>query len=151
MHHHPHHHFRATAGAGVIALIAIGITLAAFISRHDAIAIAAAIVGTIFGIGFWFRWTASVAEIAILDLLRCGGWWTGLELIGRSDGILQRGTIYVHLSRLEDQGLIRSRLPTRSELGDELPTGLPGVQPGARRLYSLVVNRPPLAARNDTA
>lgn len=35
----------------------------------------------------------------------------GLQLVEASDGALKRGTVYVTLSRMEDKGLIKSRVP----------------------------------------
>ena len=66
----------------------------------------------------------STKEALILDLLR-GSEKYGLELVTASDGALKRGTVYVTLGRMEDKGLIVSRLE------DEAPAlgGLP------RRLY----------------
>lgn len=146
-----HHHLRATATLGVLALIASGIAITAFVVRHDGTAIAAFIVGAMLGIGFWFRWTASIAEITILDLLASGGWWNAPELVDQSVGVLQRGTVHVHLQNLQDRGLIRSRLPSIYERTDDLHIGPPKVQARApRRLYALVINRPPIVAGKDT-
>ena len=66
----------------------------------------------------------SPKEALILDLLR-GGEMYGLELVTASGGTLKRGTVYVTLGRMEDKGLVASRI------GDEAPAqgGLP------RRLY----------------
>jgi DNA-binding PadR family transcriptional regulator len=66
----------------------------------------------------------SAKETLILDLLR-GSEKYGLELVTASDGALKRGTVYVTLGRMEDKGLIVSRVE------DETPAlgGLP------RRLY----------------
>jgi len=66
----------------------------------------------------------SPKEGLILDLLR-GGEMYGLELVTSSDGALKRGTVYVTLGRMEEKGLIVSRI------GDEAPAagGLP------RRVY----------------
>jgi DNA-binding PadR family transcriptional regulator len=66
----------------------------------------------------------SAKEALILDLLRSSERY-GLELVTASDGALKRGTVYVTLGRMEDKGLIVSRVE------DETPAlgGLP------RRLY----------------
>lgn len=42
----------------------------------------------------------------ILELLANGEQNTGLELIDRSENRLKRGTVYVHLTRLQDAGLV---------------------------------------------
>ena len=66
----------------------------------------------------------SAKETLILDLLR-GSEKYGLELVTASGGALKRGTVYVTLGRMEDKGLIVSRVE------DDTPAlgGLP------RRLY----------------
>ena len=66
----------------------------------------------------------SPKEALILELLR-GSERYGLELVAASDGALKRGTVYVTLGRMEEKGLLVSRLE------DETPAngGLP------RRLY----------------
>ena len=51
----------------------------------------------------------SAKEALILDLLR-GSEKYGLELVTASDGALKRGTVYVTLGRMEDKGLIVSRV-----------------------------------------
>jgi PadR family transcriptional regulator, regulatory protein PadR len=69
--------------------------------------------------------TLSAKEALILDLLGRSKEMYGLELVAASDGGLKRGTVYVTLGRMEQKGLISSRLE------DEPPSsgGLP------RRLY----------------
>jgi DNA-binding PadR family transcriptional regulator len=49
----------------------------------------------------------------------------GLEMVARSEGRLGRGSIYVLLDRLEERGLVSSRLEERP----------PGTSGAARRLY----------------
>ena len=51
----------------------------------------------------------SAKEALILALLR-GSEKYGLELVTASDGALKRGTVYVTLGRMEDKGLIVSRV-----------------------------------------
>ena len=43
----------------------------------------------------------------------------GLELVSESEGLLKRGTVYVLLDRMEDAGLIKSRVrpPRNGEQG----------------------------------
>lgn len=62
----------------------------------------------------------------VLELLRDNHEMFGLELVNASDGKLKRGTIYVTLSRMEDNGWLKSQV--------EEPDGQPGMP---RRLYSL--------------
>lgn len=50
----------------------------------------------------------SRAKQAILELLRKESPLYGLELVKRSEGRLKRGTVYVHLASLEDEGVVRS-------------------------------------------
>jgi DNA-binding PadR family transcriptional regulator len=68
----------------------------------------------------------SRTEQLILELLTERGELYGLQLVQRSEGRLPRGTVYVTLQRMEDKGLVASRLEERE---DPLP-GLP------RRLYT---------------
>jgi len=65
-------------------------------------------------------------ETAILRMLDEGQELFGLEMIERSDGLLQRGVVYVTLSRMEEKGLITSR-----EERNQRHPGLP------RRLYKI--------------
>ncbi len=70
------------------------------------------------------RLTAKEHEILTL-LIGHGAEMYGLEMVARSGGRLSRGSIYVLLDRLEERGLVSSRLEDR-------PPGTSGV---ARRLY----------------
>lgn len=57
-------------------------------------------------------WSAAESRRArrtILALLRNGCELSGLRLVEASSGQLARGTVYVHLHRLEELGLVRSR------------------------------------------
>ena len=49
-------------------------------------------------------------EALILELLVGGRERYGLELVAASKGRLKRGTVYVTLGRMEDKGLLTSRL-----------------------------------------
>jgi len=49
----------------------------------------------------------------------------GLEMVARSEGRISRGSVYVLLDRLEERGLVSSRVEERQ----------PGVSGIARRLY----------------
>jgi DNA-binding PadR family transcriptional regulator len=64
-------------------------------------------------------------EFKILDLLIRNGEMYGLQMVQRSDGDLVRGTVYVVLDRMEDKGLVESRV-------DENAQGVSGLP---RRLY----------------
>ena len=70
------------------------------------------------------RLTAKEREILRL-LIGGSAEMYGLELVARSDGRLSRGSIYVLLDRLEERGLVSSRLEERT----------PGRSGVARRLY----------------
>jgi DNA-binding PadR family transcriptional regulator len=70
------------------------------------------------------RLTAKEREILKL-LIEQGAEMYGLEMVARSDGRLSRGSVYVLLDRLEERGLVSSRLEER----------VPGTSGIARRLY----------------
>jgi PadR family transcriptional regulator PadR len=65
----------------------------------------------------------SSLESLALDLLTAHGPTYGLDLVSSSGGKLKRGSVYVTLGRMEQKGLVTSRLEER-----------PGEGP-ARRLY----------------
>jgi DNA-binding PadR family transcriptional regulator len=65
----------------------------------------------------------SALETLILDILADRGPTYGLDLVAHSGGKLKRGSVYVTLGRMEQKGLVTSRLAER-----------PGEGP-ARRLY----------------
>jgi DNA-binding PadR family transcriptional regulator len=67
--------------------------------------------------------TLSVLEAFALDLLAATGPTYGLDLVASSRGRLKRGSVYVTLGRMEQKGLLTSRLDER-----------PGEGP-PRRLY----------------
>jgi PadR family transcriptional regulator PadR len=64
--------------------------------------------------------SVSPKELLILNLLIGGGEQYGLQLVAASKRRLKRGTVYVTLGRMEDKGLITSRL-------DAPPVGLGGL------------------------
>lgn len=66
-------------------------------------------------------------EVIILNLLMHHGDQYGLELVRSSDGALKRGTVYVLLSRIQDKGLVESKLVSPKE-GERGP---------ARRQFSI--------------
>jgi len=69
-----------------------------------------------------------MTESRILEmLLAVGGEMYGLEMVDSGEGKLKRGTIYVTLQRLQQKGLVDSRLEPRTPP----ETGIP------RRLYSI--------------
>ena len=58
----------------------------------------------------------SAKEELILDLLGTGELY-GLDLIERSGGNLRHGLVYVHLSRMENRGLLEARqVPSSDEI-----------------------------------
>jgi DNA-binding PadR family transcriptional regulator len=65
----------------------------------------------------------SSLELLILQILSATGTTYGLDLVTQSRGKLKRGSVYVTLGRMEEKGLVTSRLDER-----------PGQGP-ARRLY----------------
>lgn len=65
----------------------------------------------------------SPKETLILDLLR-GSERYGLELVTASDGALKRGTVYVTLGRMEEKGLIVSRVEDETPVNGGLPRRL---------------------------
>lgn len=67
------------------------------------------------------------ARARILELL-AGGPMFGLDMVAASPGVLKRGTIYVILDRMEDEGLVTSKLRPFPEMAP-------------RRLYSLKQGR----------
>jgi DNA-binding PadR family transcriptional regulator len=70
------------------------------------------------------RLTAKEREILKL-LIEQGAEMYGLQMVACSRGRLSRGSVYVLLDRLEERGLVRSRLEERG-------SGVSGI---ARRLY----------------
>lgn len=48
----------------------------------------------------------SEKELVVLELLRDGREWYGLEILAAASGKLTRGGLYVTLSRMEDKGFI---------------------------------------------
>ncbi len=56
------------------------------------------------------------ASAVILRLLADDHWWYGLALVKASAGVLKRGTVYVHLGQMEDEGLVDSRREARKPL-----------------------------------
>lgn len=71
--------------------------------------------------------TLSPKELLILQLLAGEGELYGLQLVEGSSERLKRGTVYVTLGRMEDKGLVTSRL-------EEPPPGTGGMP---RRLYKV--------------
>jgi DNA-binding PadR family transcriptional regulator len=71
-------------------------------------------------------------EREILDLLSSahGRELYGLELVAASAGSLRRGSVYVFLDRLEDRGLVESRLEER----------IPGMSGPTRRVYRVTAH-----------
>jgi DNA-binding PadR family transcriptional regulator len=57
----------------------------------------------------------SPKEAEVLQLLISKGEMYGLQMVLASEGALKRGTVYVLLDRLEDQGFIQSRPETEQK------------------------------------
>lgn len=71
---------------------------------------------------------------AILEILTAAGRpMYGLEIVKASNGRVKRGTVYVHLDRIEDAGWVLSRqeAETRPEIG--IPRNLYWLRPGGPR------------------
>ena len=65
----------------------------------------------------------SAKETLILEALR-GGEMFGLQLVESSEGSLKRGTVYVTLGRMQEKGLVESRLEERHPGAIGLPRRL---------------------------
>ncbi len=77
----------------------------------------------------WHSRADAKAQAAILELLAGDeAWWYGLALVRASRGALKRGTVYVHLGRLEEAGLVLSCIEA------EYPPPAVGIR---RRLYRI--------------
>ena len=66
----------------------------------------------------------SVKEALILELLGRSKEMYGLELVAASDGGLKRGTVYVTLGRMEQKGVVSSRLEDQPPPSGGLPRRL---------------------------
>ncbi len=80
----------------------------------------------------------SPKEALILDLLRSGEMY-GLELVTSSDGALKRGTVYVTLGRMEEKGLIVSRIGDVAPAAGGLPRRVYKPTPYGKQLLSASV------------
>jgi DNA-binding transcriptional ArsR family regulator len=61
--------------------------------------------------GFFKRWSAATRRQRILDWMRADpGWHYGLDLV--KAGLASRSTIYIHLAKLQDLGLVEFRWET---------------------------------------
>ena len=79
---------------------------------------------------------------AVLDALAFGEELHGLTIVERSRGLLSRGRVYVLLDRLEDEGLIKSRLePRKPTEAFETASLVGAARPLQRRLYRLAEPR----------
>lgn len=86
------------------------------------------VVASIIKFCHWCKRRREAADV-ILELLADGQEWAGLDLILASGGRLSRGVVYVDLRRLEDRGLITSRISNWKTHGIQ------------RRLYRLAPRR----------
>lgn len=62
---------------------------------------------------FWPLWPSKKAERRqfVLDYLGQGGWHFGIEIIVASGGLLKRGTGYIMLGQMEEDGDIEAYSP----------------------------------------
>jgi len=60
---------------------------------------------------------ATKTELKVLELLQGSEGMYGLEMVRASGGKLKRGTAYVTLGRLEERGLVKSRLIKQNNPG----------------------------------
>ena len=81
----------------------------------------------------------SPKEALILDMLR-GTERYGLELVTASDGALKRGTVYVTLGRMEDKGLIVSRVEDATPALGGLPRRLYKPTAYGKQLWSATLS-----------
>jgi len=79
---------------------------------------------------FWRKRIKGQRE-CILKLLQEHGELKGLDLVKKSNGILHRGTIYVRLGELVEEGVLKDRAATKEEDPNVQSWGV------RRRVYSL--------------
>lgn len=77
----------------------------------------------------------SSLELLILQMLSDRGSTYGLDLVAQSRGRLKRGSVYVTLGRMEEKGMVTSRLDERP--GEGPPRRL--YEPTAMGLRALTV------------
>lgn len=63
-------------------------------------------------------------EYQILELLIRNGEMYGLQMVQESKGALARGTVYVMLDRMQDKGLVESRVDDKAQGVSGLPRRL---------------------------
>ena len=78
----------------------------------------------------------SVKESLVLGLLGRSTGMYGLELVAASSGALKRGTVYVTLGRMEEKGLVSSRVEESSPPSGGLPRRLYAATVYGRELYA---------------
>jgi PadR family transcriptional regulator PadR len=81
--------------------------------------------------------TLPAKEALIIELLSAtgGGEMYGLELVAASKGRLKRGTVYVTLGRMEEKGLVTSRLEEAPPDAGGLPRRIYQATALGRRLH----------------
>jgi PadR family transcriptional regulator PadR len=82
--------------------------------------------------------TLPAKEALIIELLssaRGSGEMYGLELVAASNGRLKRGTVYVTLGRMEEKGLVASRLEAAPPDAGGLPRRVYEVTSLGRRVH----------------
>jgi PadR family transcriptional regulator, regulatory protein PadR len=81
----------------------------------------------------------STKEALILESLGRSREMYGLELVSASEGALKRGTVYVTLGRMEQKGLIESRLEEEPPRFGGLPRRLYKATAYGRELHAAAV------------
>ena len=76
----------------------------------------------------------SPTESLVMELLR-GRERYGLELVDASGGALKRGSVYVTLARMEEQGFVDSRQEDRAHGASGLPRRLYRATPYGRKVH----------------
>jgi PadR family transcriptional regulator, regulatory protein PadR len=82
----------------------------------------------------------SAKEALIIDLLGRSKEMYGLELVAASDGELKRGTVYVTLGRMEQKGLLTSRLDDEPQPSGGMPRRLYMATAYGRVVHTAVVS-----------
>lgn len=71
--------------------------------------------------------------LVILRVLSDGGEQYGLDIVKASDGVHTRGTVYVYLSGMQDQGVVASRVEDDPPPPPQIPRRLYRITDRGRR------------------